>query len=239
MIGDRMDTDVVSGLEAGLHTILVLTGIDHARGGRALSATGRRGSSTRSPTWSTSSAEPSSLYPSGLVERHALLDLPHHRRVDDQVAEGPDRRHVGVPEQPVRLHLDRHLAAIAAGPVRDPAEVHDPVDGPVGDLRGPLVVEQVERVEGKPRRSRAGRGVAQIGRQPVAERRHAGRRRRRPGRPSRAAPRASSGSPRAPGRPRGALRRVAGSEPLAPAAGSRPAPPASAAPRRPRAGSRG
>lgn len=27
MIGDRMDTDVVAGLEAGLHTILVLTGI--------------------------------------------------------------------------------------------------------------------------------------------------------------------------------------------------------------------
>jgi NagD protein len=27
MIGDRMDTDVVSGLEAGLETILVLTGL--------------------------------------------------------------------------------------------------------------------------------------------------------------------------------------------------------------------
>ena len=27
MIGDRMDTDVVSGLEAGMRTILVLTGI--------------------------------------------------------------------------------------------------------------------------------------------------------------------------------------------------------------------
>jgi NagD protein len=27
MIGDRMDTDVVSGLEAGMETILVLTGI--------------------------------------------------------------------------------------------------------------------------------------------------------------------------------------------------------------------
>jgi NagD protein len=27
MIGDRMDTDVVSGLEAGMHTVLVLTGI--------------------------------------------------------------------------------------------------------------------------------------------------------------------------------------------------------------------
>ena len=26
MIGDRMDTDIVSGLEAGLHTVLVLTG---------------------------------------------------------------------------------------------------------------------------------------------------------------------------------------------------------------------
>ena len=27
MIGDRMDTDVVCGMEAGLHTILVLTGV--------------------------------------------------------------------------------------------------------------------------------------------------------------------------------------------------------------------
>jgi NagD protein len=27
MIGDRMDTDVVSGLEAGMQTILVLTGV--------------------------------------------------------------------------------------------------------------------------------------------------------------------------------------------------------------------
>jgi NagD protein len=27
MIGDRMDTDIVSGLEAGMETILVLTGI--------------------------------------------------------------------------------------------------------------------------------------------------------------------------------------------------------------------
>ena len=37
MIGDRMDTDVVSGLEAGLETILVLSGVDDARRGRALS----------------------------------------------------------------------------------------------------------------------------------------------------------------------------------------------------------
>ena len=31
MIGDRMDTDIVAGIEAGLETILVLTGVDHAR----------------------------------------------------------------------------------------------------------------------------------------------------------------------------------------------------------------
>ena len=30
MIGDRMDTDIVTGLEAGLETILVLTGITEA-----------------------------------------------------------------------------------------------------------------------------------------------------------------------------------------------------------------
>jgi NagD protein len=35
MIGDRIDTDVVAGIEAGLETILVLSG-DHAPAGRAL-----------------------------------------------------------------------------------------------------------------------------------------------------------------------------------------------------------
>jgi NagD protein len=27
MVGDRMDTDIKAGLEAGLHTVLVLTGV--------------------------------------------------------------------------------------------------------------------------------------------------------------------------------------------------------------------
>ena len=27
MIGDRMDTDIVAGMEAGLHTVLALTGL--------------------------------------------------------------------------------------------------------------------------------------------------------------------------------------------------------------------
>ena len=40
MIGDRMDTDIVSGLEAGMDTILVLSGRDHARRGRALPVPG-------------------------------------------------------------------------------------------------------------------------------------------------------------------------------------------------------
>ena len=53
MVGDRMDTDVVAGIEAGLETILVLTGVT-AREEASASRTARRGSSTRSPTSSTS-----------------------------------------------------------------------------------------------------------------------------------------------------------------------------------------
>jgi len=42
MIGDRMDTDVRSGLEAGLQTILVLSGISAADNRRAVSVPRRR-----------------------------------------------------------------------------------------------------------------------------------------------------------------------------------------------------
>jgi NagD protein len=31
MIGDRMDTDIVAGLEAGLYSVLVLTGVTPSR----------------------------------------------------------------------------------------------------------------------------------------------------------------------------------------------------------------
>jgi NagD protein len=50
MIGDRMDTDIVTGLEAGLETILVLTGITADHEAPTGSATCRRTSSTRWPT---------------------------------------------------------------------------------------------------------------------------------------------------------------------------------------------
>ena len=48
MVGDRMDTDVVSGLEAGMHTVLVLTGITSRARKPSGFPTVLRGSSTRS-----------------------------------------------------------------------------------------------------------------------------------------------------------------------------------------------
>ena len=55
MVGDRMDTDIVSGLEAGLRTILVGTGSTRPDE-VATFPYSRPGWSTRSPTWSTWSA---------------------------------------------------------------------------------------------------------------------------------------------------------------------------------------
>ena len=47
MLGDRMDTDIVSGLEAGLETILVLSGVTSwAKADRFIAP---RGSSTLLP----------------------------------------------------------------------------------------------------------------------------------------------------------------------------------------------
>ncbi len=47
----------------------------------------------------------------------SLTDRSPHRRVDDQVARRPDRGHVGLAEQPVWLHQNRHLPAVPAGSV--------------------------------------------------------------------------------------------------------------------------
>jgi NagD protein len=67
MIGDRMDTDVVAGLEAGLHTILVLTGV-----------------STRE------SAERFPYRPSAIVE--SIADIVGELRIPREPVEGALRR---------------------------------------------------------------------------------------------------------------------------------------------------
>ena len=61
-------------------------------------------------------------------------DLPEHPGVHDAVPEGSDRRHVGGPEQSVRLHVHGQLASVAAFPVPDPADVHHAAHCPVRDL---------------------------------------------------------------------------------------------------------
>ena len=43
MIGDRMDTDIVTGIESGMETILVLSGVTREEGTSAASPTSRRG----------------------------------------------------------------------------------------------------------------------------------------------------------------------------------------------------
>ena len=53
MVGDRMDTDVVAGIEAGLETVLVLSGSTAAADVSPVPVPARAGSSTRSPTSST------------------------------------------------------------------------------------------------------------------------------------------------------------------------------------------
>ena len=53
MIGDRMDTDVVAGIEAGLETVLVLSGSTQARRRRALPVPAEPDPATPSPTSSS------------------------------------------------------------------------------------------------------------------------------------------------------------------------------------------
>ena len=50
MVGDRMDTDMIAGLEAGLRTVLVLTGSTKRATRWSVSPTARPRSSTRSRT---------------------------------------------------------------------------------------------------------------------------------------------------------------------------------------------
>ncbi len=65
MIGDRMDTDIVAGIEAGLSTILVLSGVTGRVRRRPVPVPTRENRGTRSPTSSTRSAA---------ADRHRLPD---------------------------------------------------------------------------------------------------------------------------------------------------------------------
>src|SRR5580704_7102008 len=101
----------------------------------------------------------------------APLHRPEHLWVDDQVAEWLDRGHVRIPEEAIRLHVDRHLTTVAPAPLGDPAEVQNAVHRLVCNLGGELVVGHVERCERETLEFRPGRG-AQVIRQPLAQRRH-------------------------------------------------------------------
>ena len=101
----------------------------------------------------------------------APLHRPEHLWVDDQMPERLDRGHVGVTQEAVRSHVDRHLTPVAAAPLGDPSEVQDAVHRLVCDLGGELVVCQVERGEWESLELRPGRGAQVIG-QPLAKRRH-------------------------------------------------------------------
>ena len=78
MVGDRMDTDVVAGIEAGLDTILVLTG-STSRTSRSI-RTGRAGFLYPSPRRSTSSKKRGPTTPA----REVNIALDWLRRNDVQ-----------------------------------------------------------------------------------------------------------------------------------------------------------
>ena len=128
------------------------------------------------------------------MERISAGYTPRYRK-------GLMRGHVEGAETSVRLHQDGHLAAVAAGPVRDPADVHHRVHGLVGHLGGPLVVPLDRReVNGDEPRSGPARALAQVRRQPVAQRRHPAADAGVRACPSRAVLRASSARRKARGR---------------------------------------
>ena len=81
-------------------------------------------------------------------------------------------RHVGRPECPVRLDQNGHLTVVPTGPSGTQLRCITAVHGLVGELGHPFIVGQIDRGERETRDVRTG-AVAQVGRQPVAQRRRA------------------------------------------------------------------
>ena len=143
MIGDRMDTDVVAGLEAGLHTILVLTGVTDARGGRALPVPRRRGSSTRSPTSSTRSPSPPDA-------RHGAADLRRRRRA--QLGEAHAAPEGGAHAQHRRAAQRPAQAVLHGGDVAEAQRAHAMRRRVVEQPQQSTVGHGEQRLRARPRR---------------------------------------------------------------------------------------
>src|SRR3954470_20561878 len=100
----------------------------------------------------------------------APLDRAQQPGVHDPVAERPDGGHVDAAQAALGPDQHRHLAAVRARAVGDPAEVQHAVHGPVDELARPLVGQLVQRGEGGGGPSRC-RCRAEVRRQPLAQRR--------------------------------------------------------------------
>ena len=103
MIGDRMDTDIISGLEAGMRTILVATGATERHQVARLPLPARPASSTRSPTscrWSARctcprTSEPvqaASASPSTDPGERARTERAQHRPLPPEHQRAAERR---------------------------------------------------------------------------------------------------------------------------------------------------
>ena len=166
----------------------------------------------------------------GRICSPGLFEIPHQRRVNEQAPERCNASHIEPSKQTVRLHQHGHLAAVAAGIVGDPAHVHHRVDGPVRQLGSPLIVSEIEPNGRGVCRTRSGRGIVQIGRQPAAQGGYSGADAGVRAVPSEQLP--ASGSRTASGRSRTGCSRYRRRLSAAPTVGSRRARPVWAAPTR-------